>query len=558
MPAAAWFTRLTVVASPLLLASCASLGPPTGWVAKDPATSTGTFYYGDGGRYEGGYSGEQFQGHGTIFYEYSQAHQGYTDTSDAPQLRNGQLSGEFSNGQLVKAKGISYTTEWNNNATYTPPGAFTYKGGYDGGFKGPGRVTFKDGRRFKGTFGNEPTLFTVGAGNGVIFKESQLIGSYFEGPGSMRWKNGATFEGVAYRYYLFDRDRGMINPDNLTCVSSQFYGKGVLKQPGKPDYVGLVTENDAQTAPEPASEERFVRYAERLAECPGTLAYARDRINGIQAQMDSEMAEGRANAQAMLAADLSNLANRVSYDAARVDAASRGSSYEIEQAKQQRNADYARFISEQDADPTSQRSKRQAHAAQQQAQAAKKTASATPASSKKPAPVAAAEPTEATAQDSSAATEQAASQANGERLEHEKTVKRSMDEIERKRAATAEVAKQKAEKEAQARQLEQDKKQYLAQLRDKTKLMARTCLGGEGKHYLVGLRPSIKPAVVECLDVHYSAACPGTRQNTQGVIKNFLGASTDCYLGDAAEIAPQLDCKASEVVVKVREVTECR
>lgn len=90
---------------------------------------------------------------------------------------------------MVKAKGISYITEWNNNATYTPPGAFTYKGGYDGGFKDQGKVVFKDGRRFKGTFGNEPTLFTVGAGNGVIFKESQLIGSYFEGPGSMRWKD---------------------------------------------------------------------------------------------------------------------------------------------------------------------------------------------------------------------------------------------------------------------------------------------------------------------------------------------------------------------------------
>jgi len=34
-----------------------SLGPPTGWVAKGPATSTGPFYYGDGGRYEGGYTG---------------------------------------------------------------------------------------------------------------------------------------------------------------------------------------------------------------------------------------------------------------------------------------------------------------------------------------------------------------------------------------------------------------------------------------------------------------------------------------------------------------------
>ena len=554
MPAAARFTRLAVVATPLLLVSCATLGAPTGWTVKDSATGTGTFYYGDGARYQGGYSGEQFQGQGTIFYEYPRANLGYSDTSDAPQLRNGQLSGEFSNGQLVKAKGISYTTEWNNNATYTPPGAFTYKGGYDGGFKGQGKVVFKDGRRFKGTFGNEPTLFLVGAGNQVTFKESQLIGSYFEGPGNMRWKNGASFEGVAFRYYLFDRDRGMMNPDNLSCVSSQFYGKGVLKEPGKPDYVGLVSDNDDQSAPVHASEERFVRYAERLAECPGTLAYARDRINGIQSQMDSEMAEGRANAQAMLAADLGKLANQVSQDAARVDAASRGSSYEIEQAKRQRSADYARFISEQDADPNSDRSKRQAQAAQQQAQAAKKPASTSQTSSKKPVQVAAAEPAEATTEDSSAANKQA----NAERLEHEKAVKRSMDEIERKRAATAEAAKQKAEKETQARQLEQTKKQYLAQLRDQTKLAARTCPGGEGKHYLVGLRPKIKPAVVECIDVHYSAACPGTRQNTQGVINSFLGASTDCYLGDAAEIAPQLECKASEVVVKVREVTECR
>ncbi|MGY4535275.1 hypothetical protein ACVW0Y_004428 [Pseudomonas sp. TE3786] len=552
-----WSPRLAVAVTPLLLASCASIAAPTGWVSKDPATSTGTFYYPDGGRYEGGYSGEKFQGRGTIFYEYSRAHQGYTDTLDPPQLRNGQLSGEFSNGQLIKDT-VSYTTEWNNNATYTPPGAFAYKGGYDGGFKGKGRVVFKDGRVFKGEFGNEPTLYSYVPGEQVLFKESQLIGSYFEGTGTMRWSNGATFEGVVFRYYLFDRDRGMMNPDNLSCISSAFYGKGLLKEPGKPDFVGLVGETDEHTAPVQAREADFMRYAEQLAECPGTLAVARDRINGIQSELNAEMAEGRANAQAMLASDLGNLANRVSHDAARVDAASRGSTYEIEQAKQQRNADYASFISAQDADPSSDRSKRQAQAAQEAAQAAKKSASTGKSASNKPARTATAEPTVVAQEDSVSAAEQATQQATAERLEHEKNVKRSMDEIERKRAASAEAAKKKSEKETEERQLAQRKKLYLAELRDKTKLTARTCPGGDGKYYVVGLKPSIKPVVVECLDVSYTASCPGSQQHAQGVIKTFLGASTDCFMGDTAEIAPQLSCKASEVIVKVKEVTECR
>ncbi|PTQ66783.1 hypothetical protein [Pseudomonas sp. GV071] len=554
MPGVNWFFRFAAAPMPLLLASCASvgIGAPTGWVAKDPATSTGTFYYGDGGRYEGGYSGEKFQGRGTLFYEYSRAHQGYTDTNDPPQLRNGQLAGEFSNGQLLHTT-VTYTTEWNNNATYTPPGAFAYKGGYDGGFKGKGRVIFKDGRIFKGQFGNEPTLFSYAPGERVMFATSQLVGSYFEGTGTMRWSNGATFEGVVYRYYLFDRDRGMINPDNLTCVSSAFYGKGVLKEPGKADYVGLVGETYEHTAPVHANEADFMRYADELAQCPGTLAVARDRINGIQSELDTEMAQGRANAQAMLAADLGNLANQVSTSAARIDAASRGTTYEIEQAKQQRNADYASFISAQDADPASERSQRQTQAAQ----AAKAPASVSQAKSNKAARSVASEATAVAQSDEAGAAEQAAQQAAGERLEHEKTVQRTMDDIERKRVAAAEVAKKKAEKEAEARQLAQSKKLYLAQLRDSTKLAARTCPGGEGKYYVVGLKPAIKPAPVECLDVAYTARCPGSQQGATGVIKTFLGASTDCFMGDTAEIAPQLSCKASEVVVKVNEVSEC-
>lgn len=401
-----WSRRLAVAVTPLFLASCASIGAPTGWVSKDPSTSMGTFYYQDGGRYEGGYSGEKFQGRGTIYYEYSRAHQGYTDTLDPPQLRNGQLSGDFSNGRLMKGT-VSYTTEWNNNATYTPPGAFAYKGGYDGGFKGKGRVVFKDGRVFKGEFANDPTLYSYAPGQQVLFKESQLIGSYFEGAGTMRWSNGATFEGVVFRYYLFDRDQGMMNPDNLSCVSSAFYGQGLLKEPGKPDFVGLVGETYEHTAPVQAREDDFMRYAEQLAECPGVLAVARDRITGIQSELNAEMAEGRANAQAMLAADLGNLANRVSYNAARVDAASRGSTYEIEQAKQQRSADYASFISAQDADPSSDRSKRQAQAAQEAAQTAKNSANTGKSTSTEPARTVTVEPTVVAQVDSGNAEEQA-------------------------------------------------------------------------------------------------------------------------------------------------------
>jgi hypothetical protein len=101
-------------------------------------------------------------------------------------------------------------------------------------------VAFKNGKVFKGNFGNEPTLHSMAPGDCAIFKKSALTGSYFEDTGTMRWINGAMFEGVAYRYYLFDRDPGIINPDNLTCVPSMFFDKGILKVPGKPDYVGIV------------------------------------------------------------------------------------------------------------------------------------------------------------------------------------------------------------------------------------------------------------------------------------------------------------------------------
>ncbi|MGO4660163.1 hypothetical protein AB4Z34_36270, partial [Ensifer sp. 2YAB10] len=105
---------------------------------------------------------------------------------------------------------------------------------------------------------------------------------------------------------------------------------------------------------------------------------------------------------------------------------------------------------------------------------------------------------------------------------------------------------------------EETKKQnYLLAVTQSLKLGARHCPDGEGKHYLVGILPKIKPREVECIDVHYTATCPGSRAGTSGVIKTFMGESTDCFFGDAAEIAPTPACKPGEVQVQVSRVTGC-
>ena len=99
---------------------------------------------------------------------------------------------------------------------------------------------------------------------------------------------------------------------------------------------------------------------------------------------------------------------------------------------------------------------------------------------------------------------------------------------------------------------------YLRALESGTKLYARKCPDGEGKYYMVGKRPKIKPEKVGCVDVHFEARCPGSARGSTGVSKNFLGIATDCFMGDTTTIEPKPACPVDQVSVLVRSIRPCQ
>lgn len=514
-------------------------GPPTGWVSYDPASAQGAWIGNDGSRWVGGYKNGYIDGVGTMYLpvKIDANARGYNaraipDGMDGATQRRVANEGDWIPGPItvkVPARGD------------VP--AVSFEGLTDGvALKGPGKMVRGDGFTLEGNFDhNEMPFATLDSEGYYVWNTGRMIASYAYGRVKATWPDGTTFEGETLDHYIFDR-----TSKATVCLPSYFYGNGLLKRPGKPDYLGLVRENWGKV--EPVSKDQFLEHIEKFGNCPAEALAHRAEVDGRIAAYNAEMEEGRQRANAMLAADLGALSNRVANDMVRVEAASRGSSVE----RDRENArNQARMLEIHERNQVANRPPQATPGQPGKAPKPEKPAAA----AGKPKPAAAGQQ-EADAPQQLASAE--ANDATAKRLAHEQDVKNTMDDIQRKRDAEAAAAKKKAERENQARQLAQRKTQYLAQLRDQTKLAARTCPGGEGKFYLVGMRPAIKPAVVECLDVAYTASCPGNSQRASGVIKNFLGASTDCFLGDAAEIPSQLACKASEVVVKVREVTECK
>ncbi|BDR09637.1 hypothetical protein CTR2_R29750 [Comamonas thiooxydans] len=322
----------------LVLSGCVSTGPKTGWIQKDAGTSTGIYVFEDGSRYEGGYLGETFNGNGMFFNQYDY-YGNYPSTTNAPQIHGDTSSAKFNNG-TIDNESITYTSRWGTGNKKISPEAFKYVGGYNKGFKGPGTITFGSGRVVKGQFDNESIPYAVAPNDRIFFKSSNLIGSYFEGPVSVKWPNGATFEGNAYRYYLFNRSEGLSNPKGLSCIGSMFFGKGVLKTPGQPDYVGVVTEDFDTYLPRRGREADLVAYAQEMAECPLILVAARKLITNAQANYDAEMAQGRENARASLARDLRNMSVNIKTNMTRVESASRGSTVELDREKARRNTEF--------------------------------------------------------------------------------------------------------------------------------------------------------------------------------------------------------------------------
>lgn len=140
------------------------------------------------------------------------------------------------------------------------------------------------------------------------------------------------------------------------------------------------------------------------------------------------------------------------------------------------------------------------------------------------------------------------------RLEDDRLAKAARDKLERQRAVEAEAARKKAEKEQEALAQRQNEANYLKAMQSGIHLKARHCPDGEGKHYIVGLRPKVSPEVVGCIDVYYIESCPGSAGDATGVITNFLGAATDCFMGDAATVSPTPSCKPEQATVSVTRV----
>jgi len=142
------------------------------------------------------------------------------------------------------------------------------------------------------------------------------------------------------------------------------------------------------------------------------------------------------------------------------------------------------------------------------------------------------------------------------------------EEAERKRKIAEQRAKEvqavdeqrrlaAKEKESLDREEAVKKTAYLNAMMSGIKLSARSCPDGEGKHYIVGLRPKIKPEVVECIDVGYAESCPGSAASSAGTVSNFIGVATDCFMGDAATVAPTPACNPKVATVKVTRVAAC-
>lgn len=138
-------------------------------------------------------------------------------------------------------------------------------------------------------------------------------------------------------------------------------------------------------------------------------------------------------------------------------------------------------------------------------------------------------------------TERAAAQAREEaRRKHE----RELAEQKRKQEAADRVAAARAEKAAEEKAMSN----YMSSMTKGIRLSAINCFGSTE---VTGSVPKIKGADY-CIDVHYTARCPGDAVGSNGVAKNFIGGK-GCY-GDTATVSPKPTCKAEAVTVQVTDV----
>jgi hypothetical protein len=160
--------------------------------------------------------------------------------------------------------------------------------------------------------------------------------------------------------------------------------------------------------------------------------------------------------------------------------------------------------------------------------------------------------------------------AEREQKEAEEREKRAAEERRQKEAQLqeklrrereAEAAAQKRKEEAQRLEQERLRKQqeetlaqdqYLERMRREIRLGARNCYG---ETTVGGKRPGGK-AAVSCIDVSFTAYCPGSAVGIKGTLKNFIDFDMGCF-GDTTKI-DKPTCKANELKIVVDDVRRCQ
>lgn len=115
----------------------------------------------------------------------------------------------------------------------------------------------------------------------------------------------------------------------------------------------------------------------------------------------------------------------------------------------------------------------------------------------------------------------------------------------------AEQTAKAAEKEAK----QQAETEYLKAVAAGVKLVATKCPDGEGSYYATGSMHRIKPEVVSCIDVHFEAMCPDSRNVIAGVADNFIGMG-GCF-GDTYKITPKPACAVKDVKIRIVNAQAC-
>ena len=341
----------------LLLSGCA-LPPRSKWLDQNSKTQVGVYQWKTGARYVGGFAGDELHGPGTITYTSRSLSRYYEDGSDMPdpyELDKATFSAEWANGALRADRPVTLVVPHAGSRAMP----FTYTGGWTTKRATPGVVTFKDGRRFEGAFKTEQTpymqhVFLSSTQGRTLWKDNGMIGLQFSGYGQMRWPDGTTFEGSVYKYHLFHRGGG---DHELYCAEPRLVGKGLLKQPGQPDYEGYVAEyvpSSGTRRPQRVDEASFNAYVDDVEDCPAKLRAAQSGDDRWNRQQAAEHTQARRAASAMLQRDLAAMSANIPRQMANVEAASRGSSVAEDRARTERDTRFQAGVAAQQEDPGSE------------------------------------------------------------------------------------------------------------------------------------------------------------------------------------------------------------